>query len=327
MNEHSEQSENKRWYWATLLLGPLILVLLFSSIGMEQVISILKGSNPRLVLLAMLLAVPALLIRAWRWKLLISHSGAGLSYLQITSIFANSVFVGSVTPGRLGEFIRVFHLTKSGVGSGPALSSVLVDRLLDVAVLLITSTAGALLMVGLRDGLVGTGSIVVVVFAVWIARWTVCGSGGNWIDKLTDRILPSRLGHKMIKFRHDFCEAIEDLTWSQILRATALTLAAWSVNYLANYILARAMGLSLGFFDIAGISAITSLVALVPVSIAGAGTRDMAMILLLANYGIGKPQSLALSSLFLFFVLWCALLYGAWWTIYRMLARYSAESG
>ena len=51
--------------------------------------------------------------------------------------------------------------------------------------------------------------------------------------------------------------------------------------------------------ELAGISALASLVTLLPISVLGAGTRDLALIVLLAPYGIGRVEALALSTLFL----------------------------
>ena len=94
-------------------------------------------------------------------------------------------------------------------------------------------------------------------------------------------------------------------------RAVLLTIASWAITYAANYCFSRSLGLPLSFFEMAGISAVCSLVASLPVSIAGAGTRDAALIAILAGYGIGSAKAVALSTLMLSTVLFagsiCAL--------------------
>jgi uncharacterized membrane protein YbhN (UPF0104 family) len=78
-----------------------------------------------------------------------------------------------------------------------------------------------------------------------------------------------------------------------------LTAVSWGVTYGANYCFGLSLGLPLSYFEMAGISAVCSLVASMPISIAGAGTRDAALIAILAGYGIGSAEAVALSTLML----------------------------
>jgi uncharacterized membrane protein YbhN (UPF0104 family) len=82
-------------------------------------------------------------------------------------------------------------------------------------------------------------------------------------------------------------------------RAALLTAVSWAVTYAANYCFGLSLGLPLSYFELAGISAVCSLVASLPISIAGAGTRDAALIAILAGYGVGSAKAVALSTLML----------------------------
>jgi len=90
-----------------------------------------------------------------------------------------------------------------------------------------------------------------------------------------------------------------------------MTVVSWAVTYTANYLFCIGLGLPVGYLEIAGISAVASLVAALPISIAGAGTRDAALIAMLAPYGVDPVQAVALSTLMLSNVLFgaavCAL--------------------
>jgi uncharacterized membrane protein YbhN (UPF0104 family) len=81
--------------------------------------------------------------------------------------------------------------------------------------------------------------------------------------------------------------------------AALLTVVSWAVTYAANYCFGLSLGLPLSYFELAGISAVCSLVASLPISIAGAGTRDAALIAILAGYGVGSAKAVALSTLML----------------------------
>jgi uncharacterized membrane protein YbhN (UPF0104 family) len=99
-----------------------------------------------------------------------------------------------------------------------------------------------------------------------------------------------------------------------VVACLLLTAASWAVTYAANYCYSLALGLPVGYLEIAAISAVCSLIASLPISIAGAGTRDATLILILGSYGVGRPEAVALSTLMLTNVLFvgavCALAFG-----------------
>jgi hypothetical protein len=299
------------WRWFAAAIGPGALVALFAGVGVESILAVLRHADPRLVLASLLLGVPALLLRSWRWRILLASDGAGMSFGEVNAIFAYSVFVGTATPGRLGEFFKLVHLTRRGVQLGRALASVLLDRLLDVALLLVAAAASVALLAGGPDLVVALGALVAFVAALWLSRQLVCGAPARLAARLLAPLTPARLCERVATIRAGLCAALDELRAGALLASGALTVAAWGVNYLGNTIMAWSIGLPLGVMDIAAVTAVASLVSLLPVSVMGAGTRDVAMVAMLAAYGVGQAEALALSTLFLVFILWNAVMCGA----------------
>ncbi len=315
------------WRWFLVAVGPVVLVILFSSVGVEEIAIALGAAERRLVALAFTLAVPALLVRSWRWRLLLGRDGERMGYGEVTAVFAHAVFVGTATPGRLGEFVKVFQLRERGVPTGRALASVLLDRMLDVAMLLVMATGGLALLVGGNDVLVGVGAILLFLLLVWLSRALVCGAPAEVLAGVLRPLAGQRFRDKVAELRAGLCGALDELQYRALLGGTALTTVAWGINYYANFQLAQALGLPLSYFDVAGISAVASLVVLLPVSVAGAGTRDVAMVGLLAVYGIDQAEAVALSSMFLLFILWNAVMCGAWSLAHRLALKEATPKG
>ncbi len=310
MTKKVERPRRPWWRWLLLVVGPVVLVALFSMIGFEAVGAVLKGADRVAVGLALAMAVPALLLRSWRWKLLLGPDGDGMNYREVTAVFAHAVFVGTATPGRIGEFLKILHLRERGIPTGRALASVLLDRLLDVGLLLVMATAGLALLVGGSDVVVGVAAVGLFVVAIWLAKILVCGAPADQMGRFLAPVAPQKLAEPVARLRCGLCEALDALPRRALAGGVLLTLVAWGINYFANYQLALAIGLPLSYFEVAGISAVASLVVLLPISVAGAGTRDVAMVALLAAYGIGEAQAVALSSMFLVFIVWNALMCG-----------------
>jgi len=91
----------------------------------------------------------------------------------------------------------------------------------------------------------------------------------------------------------------------------ALTIASWAITCLAAWLYARSLGLPVGYLEMAALAALCSIVGSLPISIAGAGTRDATLLLALGPLGATRPEAVALSALLLSNVLFvggvCAL--------------------
>jgi uncharacterized membrane protein YbhN (UPF0104 family) len=88
-----------------------------------------------------------------------------------------------------------------------------------------------------------------------------------------------------------------DLVGRTGLVGSAITLLSYAVYFGASVVLLRALGIGLSFRDVACVTGCLSLVLLLPISIAGIGTREATLILLLGKYGIAREDALAYSIL------------------------------
>jgi uncharacterized membrane protein YbhN (UPF0104 family) len=206
--------------------------------------------------------------------------------------------------------MKLFHLRERGIPVGRGLASVLLDRLLDVAMLLVMAAAGIAMLGDIPDGVVGAAAAVFFVGGVWLARAFLCGTPAVIIGRVLAPVTPGGVRRRVAALQTDLCQALGELPSRAVAGGILLTVLAWGVNYLANYQMAQALGLPLSFLEVAGLSAVASLVVLVPVSIAGVGTREAAMVWVGVLYGLDEPQAIALSTMFLAFILWNAVMCG-----------------
>jgi uncharacterized membrane protein YbhN (UPF0104 family) len=88
------------------------------------------------------------------------------------------------------------------------------------------------------------------------------------------------------------------------------TVVFWGVWFLWMYLCVIALRLDIPFFYMCACAAMAMVFSLLPITVAGVGTRDAAFILLLGQIGIAREESLALSSLILaVFLVNCGVLY------------------
>ncbi|GAH55102.1 unnamed protein product, partial [marine sediment metagenome] len=89
------------------------------------------------------------------------------------------------------------------------------------------------------------------------------------------------------------------------------TLVTYAIFFSQCYLLALSLNLSLSFLDIAVYMAVANLVVLIPVSIAGIGTRDATLIALFSLQGVSAEAALSYSLLVLFTFYICGAAMGA----------------
>jgi len=290
-----------RFRWLVRLIGPAILIALFASIDTDELIAAFSRTSVPLLIAAYLMGLPPLLLRAGRLKLALGPDTGKPGFVAVLNVWAYASLVGTITPGRLGEFVKLVHLRRWGASLGSALATVLLERIPDIAVLFAVA-AVALSTIALPKAAdpslpAWLALAVVLLGTVLVAVW-LASSHHRAAERLRS-VVPAAIRERLRSTREGFVWALRHMSGGAIAGVVLLTVCAWSINYLSNYLLSLSLGLELSYWEVAGISALSSFVALLPISVLGAGTRDAALVVVLAHYGIARASALALSTLFL----------------------------
>ena len=281
------------------LVGLLIFVVLLVHLDLPAIFAVL--SHARLPLLLIAIALNGFLVglKAWRWQFLLGMQGQTYSVWRATVVYFSSLFAGFLTPGRVGEFVKALYLTQdTGMPVSMAMSSVLADRLLDLYALLVCGGYGLVVFslppdVSLVGKWVVLGVIAVSVLLVHPrAEREVCRT----LERLP-RV--RRYTLSLVPRIHHFYAGMAGLWRPRLLVAALLTAAAYLVFFTQCYLLALALDLPLHFGFVVFAVSTTSLVALIPISISGLGTRDAILIALLNPLGIGAETAVAYSTFIL----------------------------
>jgi uncharacterized protein (TIRG00374 family) len=161
----------------SLAVGVLLLVALIWWTGIDQIEAAIGSASPLWLVVSAVLVLPAYLLRAIRWKLLLIPVKKTVRVSTTFWSTAVGSMVNTIIPIRLGEFVRAYLLgEKEGTGFAPGFSSIVVERTLDVLGLLsigIVTMFLASAQAGLSDLVVGifiwVGVFIAVVLAVIIA--------------------------------------------------------------------------------------------------------------------------------------------------------------
>jgi len=271
---------------ASLLVTIVVVWLLLRRFGGGTTFAaVVRGASPSWVAIALLAACGCALLGAERWRLVLAAMGYKLGFWRALEVVLATWPLAMVTPSRANDLLRplaVRDVIPVALGTG----SVLAEKAIDVLVLLIFAAAGAAVQ-GLWTWAEAIGALIVAEIVV-IA---VVAANRGWLERLP-----------LLRRRR---AAVEELFGAlEALRRAPLLLVAPVVTSFGirclTVVIIQALLVSVGarvsLFDTTTLWLAATLMGIVPLTLAGIGTRDAAFIHLLAERGAHADPSQVLAA-------------------------------
>ena len=239
-------------------------------------------------------SVSTSLLRAIRWRRLLApirdvHFGPILSYLLV-GYLANNVL-----PARLGELIRSHYLgDREGVPRATALGTVVVERIVDTAVV-VAIAAFAILVLNVRGvvtSAVAIGAAIVALLAILLAigiaahRLPGATAAAAWVEQWP------RVGAAARRLRGGLAVAGRPRT---LIEALVLSAAAWGATLLAFAAAGQAVGVELRIGEAALLSSGVALASAIPSGPAYLGTYELAAVKVAEALGLPAEPAFAIA--------------------------------
>ncbi len=282
------------------LVGVLLLGFLLSRVDLGHLVSTIADASWYLVV-AIFLNIPQLSLKVVRWKTLLLAQGICYGVWKAGLAYSGSIFLGLLTPGRLGELVKAFHVKQDcRVSIGRAFSSVLADRIFDLYMLL--GVGGlALMLTAAGDHNAWLGIVAAVMGLTGLLVALLSDEAFTWISRLGSRL--GRGGARLFgpeSLVRDLRGGLKVLPVTSLVACIVLTIMAYTVFFWQCHLVALSIGIEVGFFPISFAVALGSLVTLLPLSISGIGTREAAIVAYLGSCGVEYERALGFA--FLIFV-------------------------
>lgn len=281
-----------RFRLAMRLLGPLLIVWVmwrFADLGLLVDTFAQAAAWP--LVAAVLLDAVVVHAKLWRWRYLLRSVDVPLSVGSAYRAYLPSLFLGLVTPGRVGDALRIQYLKRDhSVGYSDGLAVSIVDRLCDVYVLLAFVALGIVHLANVISApLARTAWIAVVVVALAPAFLFVRGVAEPAAQWLYGRFADGE-SHEGLSV---FFTALRRQLGPSLVVPVVLTVVAFVTNYVQAWLVTRALGIDLTFIDVAALLAISSLLSLLPISISGIGVRESFFALIFPAFGLVETLGIA----------------------------------
>ncbi|MGK4001853.1 lysylphosphatidylglycerol synthase transmembrane domain-containing protein [Sorangium sp. So ce1036] len=275
------------------LVGPILLVVVLLRIDdRDAVLAAVAAASAGPLALAAALNVVNIHLKVVRWDALLRARGIRYPLRRAWSAYLTSLYVGMLTPGRVGDVLRIRYLRHDlGVPYAEGLATVVMDRLCDLYVLagfVAVGVARYSEVIAGRLAWLTWGGIALTVLAPLVLL--VPGLAERALLAVSRRIAKEPASGAEPDAASRFLVALRAHVGRGLLLTLPLTVATFVVNFVQGYLIATAIGLSLSLFDVTCLLAIANLLGLLPISIAGVGVRELFFSLVFPALGLGAEH-------------------------------------
>lgn len=271
--------------WA--LAFAVLLAAAISWFGLGEAVERLSRLGPGVVFLALLLSLLNYLLRAVRWQVLCRAMGVHLPFGR-NSLYYVAGFAFTITPGKLGEAVRLWLLNRdAGAAYERTLGLLVVDRITDAVPLL------ALCLVG-TSYFAGQGWSVAIATAAVLAGLLLV-LRPDWLAAIVKAVYARvRRGKRLFGRALRLVRTLRILVAPRVLaRALALGLLGWSAEVVAAWAVLRALGIEIDLAATAFVFAFGMLVGALPLFPGGVGGAEGTMVALLLFLGADTAAAVA----------------------------------
>lgn len=283
MNNSRPPKPRARFWIRQIVSASLLLATGFfysRHIDLNVVKSLLSQAELGLLAIGYGLALIVLLVRVLRWRTLLKEfsivvNGAALFLMYLVDLLFNNFISG------LSMAVRGLYISKEIGSSKLMVRLLLLDKLFDwvipVGLGLISLLFVLLQWHASRVWAAWGAFIVVLPYAAWKLF--------AWLQRLAGHPgWPRRLNKIQVKLLSMAAVDLNKDRFALFSRMFVFSIVSFSIYYLVLLLLAKCFSLPVGLTELVMIDTMATISVVIPLNFAGVGTRDVALVGLLAYY-------------------------------------------
>jgi hypothetical protein len=240
----------------------------------------------------LVLALAAVPLQAMRWRMVLEENGNHLPITGLLRFVLIGHFFSQTLPSSVGgDAVRAWCAYRWGLPPTDALTTVLLDRVVSLLGLLVLIACGLPWLADrVPDPTARTGLLLIVI----------AGIGGIVALAALARVPSLAPGRRILRWVSSLAALAQRLILSpgRLLPLLAVSMAGTALFPGIVFVLARAVGTELTWADSLLLIPPVLLVSAIPVTVAGWGVREGAMVIALGFAGVTPAAGFAISVLF-----------------------------
>ena len=256
-----------------------ILLIIYSKIDLQGLIRVFQNCHPWWMTISLGMVIPITMVTSWRLQQLMPK-GSSLGFLEANRLILGASVLNMVLPSKMGDIAKAYFMKDRGHLSGSlSLSLVVFEKACDMLSLLLWCAFG-LLLYSPKDGIFWT--MTAAVTSGLIIGLLLLGSRqfAQFFFTIAIFLLPKKLHKKLQNLQNSWGE-MHDYFWKdkrQLLKISVTSIFIWFLHLLQIWLFILTLKASTPFLVNLALSPLAILAGLLPLTFAGVGTRDAALI-------------------------------------------------
>jgi glycosyltransferase 2 family protein len=256
------------------IIGLLLFVYTIYLLDIGEIKEAFLSINPFYIFLILSLTFPRILIRNYAWKLVQEEQKIYVPYWISLKIFLIGYFYGSITPGYIGQLMRIPHLKEyTDQPYGKLFVNSTIETLIHTFSMYVMILLGALLVLSEYPNLVLIAAGWLIIF-VGVLLFFVGKDRGEWFFKSMIRyFIPKKLKSHLNKFSDTFYQdfpRIKALFYPMFIGSFT-----WIISFSQEYLIVVALDLPIPYLYFLLLFPLANAAGFIPITFAGLGTREL----------------------------------------------------
>ena len=297
----------------TVLGGAVVFALLMFVSDYDVLVTSLKNFPVGILFLAAILSLGNYYLRYVKWHWYLARMGQKIRIWPNMLVFLSG-FALTVTPGKVGEFIKTFILKqKHEVPYTASTAALLMERFTDVIALVLIACLGFFLKF-LHPAAAGASLFLVIASVLLFRNRDIA----HWLIRYTARF------RRLKRFSKNL-EVFYNTGWTllevDILSgAIVISIAAWLLEGLGYTLIVRALGFDITLMEGVFIYSAALLGGALTIFLGGLGATEGALVALGVAFGMSRTVSVASAIIVRLMTLWFAVVIG--WIVFVFTPGY-----
>jgi uncharacterized protein (TIRG00374 family) len=284
------------------IIGIIILLFIITTMDLNKIYVVFLKINPLYSFLCFFAILPVLIMTNIQWQILLKKQRINVSFLYSLKNIFIGYFYGFISPGGIGAYTRALYLeNESKSPLGKCLSNIIIFNTIDYLSLLLLGAIGAILLSSIYPYL-----FFVIVFVIFIVVFLLLfflkkeKSKNLFLKMIRSRIFATvkdRLSESLDTFYEDLPR------FKDVIIPFTISIIGWIVRFTELFFISKLFSIEVDFIYFILIIAVANVIASIPITIYGLGTREASLISMFFIFDVVPEKVLSLS-LSWFTIIW-----------------------
>lgn len=288
----------KNWRKYIPLLGILLFVYILIKVDFRNIIYELKNMNFYFLILSIFLVFVMMTSETTKWFAIARSQNIKIPFKEAFKINMIDNYYGFITPSKVGSVIRAEYLKKYTEHFGKGFFTFVIDKIMDLSSLIFIAI---IFSYNFKNKLQLPISFFFILFLFFIfgTLFFLKKERGKIILRIVyKKLIPEKFRDQAKTNFESFYDHVPKKRY--FILFFLLNSLNWIVNYSLVYFIGISLGINLPFIYYLSILPLGTLVSLIPISVAGLGTKEATLISLFGLFGIPAVKVFSMSLIGLF---------------------------